>query len=206
MDGTFEWVVVILAAALVVAMVTFALLTTVRSRRLRERFGPEYERAVEQADGDRRRAESELKGRLVRHRALTLRPLSPAARGRYQRQWKEAQAGFVDAPAEAVEHAQLLVNGLMTERGYPDGDDGVERLDLVSVEHPQSVERYRKAQALHDGIGASADTATATEDRRQALLHYKAVLTSLLGSGDGQETGRANETEPARQESEEEAA
>jgi hypothetical protein len=173
------WILII-AGVVLVAVAVWAADRSMRSRRLQQRFGPEYQREVERAGGDRRQAESALGDRVSRREELELRPLSPAARDAYRVRWEEAQAEFVDEPEAAVEHAQTLLDEVMTECGYPIGEAVEERVDLVSVDHPEVVEHYRVAYRLHRDSGAIGDTAVSTEDRRQAMVYYRALFDELL--------------------------
>jgi len=166
-------VVVVIVAAAVVAWVMY----DARSRRLRQRFGAEYDRLVDEL-GSRRKAEAELGLRQRRVRDLDIRPLNAAAQARYAQQWAAIQERFVDAPQEAVTQAQRLVMTVMKERGYPtEGDDQV--LADLSVEHASVVDHYRAAY----GISQRAAGGTAsTEDLRQAMIHYRALFQELLGA------------------------
>lgn len=177
------WILIIAGVVLVAAAV-WAVGRNMRSRRLQQRFGPEYQREVERAGGDRRQAESALDERVSRREELELRPLSPAARDSYRARWEEAQAEFVDEPEAAVAHAQALLDEVMTECGYPIGEAVDERVDLVSVDHPEVVEHYRLAYRLHRDSGAIDDAAVSTEDRRQAMVHYRALFDELLDGSD----------------------
>jgi hypothetical protein len=173
---TWAWIVIIVAAVLVVCAVALAVLRGRRSRQLRQGFGPEYERTVERAGG-RRAGERELVHREKRHEALDIRPLSPQARERYAQAWEVTQTRFVDDPSGAVAEADALVRQVMKERGYPT-DDFQQRAADISVEHPQLVERYRTAH----GIAQSSKRGQAsTEDLRQSVRHYRALFDELLG-------------------------
>jgi hypothetical protein len=144
-----------------------------RSRRLRNRFGPEYDRSLESAD-NRRAAERELTEREKRHAQLKLEPLSVAARARYTEEWAHLQERFVDEPVDALADADALVNSVMRERGYPaEGYD--QQVADLSVEHGDMVEHYRHAHGVHDR--AEGDT----EDMRKALVNYRAVFRALVG-------------------------
>jgi hypothetical protein len=176
--ATWIWIVIVVAAVLVVGMVVAGALRARRTRQLREGFGPEYDRTVEQSGG-RRDAERELADRRKRHEALDIRPLSDAARDRYVQEWQRTQARFVDDPSGAVTDADVLVQRVMKERGYP-VDDFEQRAADISVEHPELVERYRTA----DGIARANERGTATtEDLRQSVRHYRALFEQLLGAG-----------------------
>jgi hypothetical protein len=144
-----------------------------RSRRLRNRFGPEYERSLEGTD-NRRAAERELAAREKRHSQLNLRPLSVAARARYNEQWARLQERFIDEPADAVGDADELVHAVMRDRGYPTDDFDQQAADL-SVEHASVVGDYRDAHRIR-GRGDAQ-----TEDLRQAFVHYRTIFRELVG-------------------------
>jgi hypothetical protein len=170
--------IAIIVVVVVVVLVTAAM-ATARRRRLQRRFGPEYERVVEEKHS-RLKAESELAGRQRRVQHLDIRPLSATARAKYAAEWEAAQERFVDRPRHAVAEARLLVVAVMKERGYPTEDHNQIAADL-SVEHAVALEHYRAA--LH--ITANAETGDApTEDLRQAMVHYRAVFSELLGQQD----------------------
>lgn len=142
---------------------------------LRERFGPEYERAVVDI-GNRRRAERELEHREERVRSLDIRPLAPEQRARFADHWRRVQARFVDAPTDAIRDADSLVSDVMQARGYPVGDFDQRAAD-ISVDHPRVVENYRDARAIAQ---RSSRGEASTEDLRQAMVHYRALFEDLL--------------------------
>jgi hypothetical protein len=146
-----------------------------RSRRLRNRFGPEYDRHLENAE-NRRVAERELAEREKRHAQLSLRPLSDTARARYTEQWTRVQEQFVDDPVQAVAGAEDLVHGVMRDRGYPMEGFEQQAADL-SVEHADVVDGYRTA---HEIRGRQANT----EELRTALVHYRTMFHELVGHSD----------------------
>ncbi|TDW21267.1 hypothetical protein [Kribbella kalugense] len=163
-------VVVILAAA--------ALLFTYQRRRsgeLQQRFGPEYERTVEES-GDRRSAERELRGRERRVSQLEITPLSPESASAYRAEWAKVQQSFVDRPAGAVADADRLVLRMMREAGYP-VDDFDQRANDISVEHPDVAAHYREA---HRVAVADARGEADTEDLRQAVSSYRHLVDALL--------------------------
>src|SRR5690242_4459042 len=144
------WIVIGVAIGLAVAGIVAAVVVSgrrARARRdLRRDFGPEYDRAV--ADSPTRRdAEAELLERKQRRDLLDIRPLEPDAAVRYEREWHEIQARFVDDPETAVGDGDRLVQQVMGDRGYPVSDFDA-RADLVSVDHPQVVENYRIAHRI----------------------------------------------------------
>ena len=69
--------------------------------------------------------------------------------------------------------ADALLGEVMRERGYPVEDFEQQAAD-VSVDHPEVVENYRKAHAIH------AERKASTEDLRQAMVHYRALFAELL--------------------------
>jgi hypothetical protein len=169
--------VVIIVALVVIVAALAAVAEMTRRRRLKQQFGPEYERAVAEQNG-RLRAEAELTSRQRRVRQLDIRPLDEAARTKYIADWTAVQEHFVDSPQTAVTEAQELVTRVMTERGYPTEDDDQVLADL-SVEHAQTVGHFRAAQEIATSAAAGQ---AATEDMRQALIHYRALFSDLLGA------------------------
>jgi FtsZ-interacting cell division protein ZipA len=180
------WVWIAIAIAVIIVLV--ALWSATRARRtrsLRDRFGREYDRTVEQA-GDRREAEQELREREKRHEELDLRPLDPEVRDRYLEEWEATQGRFVDDPTGAVKEADTLVQRVMRERGYP-VDDFDQRAADISVEHPELVEKYRTAH----GIAQSSERGEAsTEDLRHSVRHYRALFVELLEVSNGNSRSR----------------
>jgi hypothetical protein len=173
--------IILLAVLVIVAIAAVAFLATRQrdSRRLRERFGPEYERAVEHAH-NRAEAEKDLRERQERVDALDIRALQPAQRDSYAERWREVQAMFVDDPGNAVDQADRLIGEVMRARGYPVGDFDQRAAD-ISVNHPQVVDHYRTAHsiAVKRRSGESA-----TEQLRQAFVHYRALFADLLETTD----------------------
>ena len=168
-------VIAIVVVVLLLALLAFFAGRQRRSRRLQDRFGPEYDRTVEQA-GDRRAAEAELQERAERRQQLEIVPLEPEARTRYIEAWRNTQAQFVDEPAEATREADRLITSVMRDRGYP-VDDFEQRAADISVDHPQVVDDYRAAHAI---AVANDRSEASTEDLRQALVHYRSLFEELL--------------------------
>ncbi|MDQ7907866.1 hypothetical protein RB614_25410 [Phytohabitans sp. ZYX-F-186] len=144
---------------------------------LRHRFGPEYDRLVAERAG-RSAAERELRERERRHAELDRRPLRPESRARYAAQWEEIQIRFVESPVEAVNAAEDLVGRMAAERGYPAGDFE-EQAAYLSVEHARSLDHYRRAHAVREAVDRGESD---TERLREALVHYREMVTELLGS------------------------
>lgn len=187
MDPMILIVCIVALAAIAVAGALYASRLRRRSKDLRARFGPEYDRAVE-AHHDRRAAELELAAREQRVRSLQLRPLSQEERGRYADAWAAVQRRFVDDPIGAVTDAHRLLEEVLVQRGYP-AQSFEEEVALLSVHHPASVQHYRAAHALAhrqtDGDGA-------TEENRQAVIHYRALFEELLEEDDHRARGFVN--------------
>ena len=178
--ASWVWILIVIAAVVVVAVIAVA----ARQRRtaaLRQRFGPEYDRAVQARQG-RRPAEADLRDREKQRARLDIRPLPEELRARFAEEWREVQERFVDQPAEAVVAADRLVHSVMEKRGYPMGDFEAQA-DLVSVDHPAVVENYRFAHGIHE---RAQQQRASTEDLREALLRYRSLFDELLQPGDGQ--------------------
>lgn len=172
MDTTMVLVIVL---ALVAAGVVIWLLQRQRSLRLRERFGPEYERTRAEV-GDVRRAEAVLAAREKRVEKLHIRALTPEEASRFGEVWRHVQTLFVDSPKGAIHEADHLVHEVMATRGYPMADFDQRTAD-ISVDHPAVVEHYRAARA----IAIRNDSGDVnTEDLRQAVIHYRALFDDLL--------------------------
>jgi hypothetical protein len=142
---------------------------------LRQKFGSEYERAV-QEHGSGRKAEAKLTDREKRIEKLTIRELDAVEHERFSRQWESVQARFVDSPKGAVAEADDLLSSLMKVRGYPVSEFD-QRADDMSVDHPRVVENYRSAHAIALRVGK--DQAT-TEDLRVAMIHYRSLFQELV--------------------------
>src|SRR5262245_28327192 len=149
-----------------------------RTKELRSRFGPEYQRAV-RSEGDASAAEKVLHQREQRVARLKIVPLNEEQRSRFADKWEREQAHFVDEPRAAVEAADRLVADLMRARGYP-VSDFEQRVADVSVDHPVVVENYRVA---HDIAVRDSQEPVSTEDLRNAMLHYRALFADLLHDG-----------------------
>jgi hypothetical protein len=172
--ATLVWVVIVIVVAAAIALVAVG----ARKRRtamLRDRFGPEYDRAVESRDG-RRAAEADLRAREKQRAQFDIKPLPEATRLRFTDEWRDVQERFVDQPAQAATSADTLITHVMEARGYPMRDFDAQA-DLVSVDHPDTVENYRFAHAVRQ---RSQTEQVGTEDLREALLRYRSLFDELL--------------------------
>jgi hypothetical protein len=168
------WVLLVIAIV-VVGVVAWMAWQRQRTEQLKERFGPEYDRAVA-TSGERGDAEKELLAREKRHEQLDIRPLSDASRDRFRDEWQSVQARFVDDPEGAVRDADGLVARVMTERGYPTDADPGTRADELSVEHAGVVGEYRRGHALLDELDGDDDT----EKLREAMQCFRTAFEELL--------------------------
>lgn len=176
--GLIIALIVIVAVAVVAAALILLARRPQGGRTLRRRFGPEYDRAVAQHDGDARAAERDLAERVKRHGALREQPLEPAARDEYAARWGAVQERFVDSPQEAVAEADRLVAELAGARGFPDGERYEEQLDALSVHHGHHVHGYRR---VHQATYAPAsDARGGTEELRASMVEARALFEDLL--------------------------
>lgn len=179
MDPRAMWLVVAVVA-IVAAALGWYWGRAQRTKRLRHRFGDEYDRTVHQ-QGDLRRAEAALEARTRRVERLHIRPLHEDDQRRYSTAWREVQTRFVDDPKGAVTAADRLVAEVMSARGYPVGDFEQRAAD-ISVDHPDIVENYRSAHTIYR---SQHNGNISTEDARQAFVHYRALFDRLLGVDGG---------------------
>ena len=177
---TWEVITLVIVVAVVIVL-AFAVVAVVSKRRrrahLRERFGPEYDRAV--STSGRRDGESRLSEVEKEHEELAIRDLPVAARERYLEDWRQAEARFVNDPAEAARAAEQLVARLLGDRGYPVNGDTEASVAHVAVDHPDVAERYRHGQAMIEN-----DADDNTENLRKAMIDFRSVLDELVGSGE----------------------
>lgn len=171
---------VMIGVATIVLIVVIAVLLSRRARikhseRLRNRFGPEYDRVVAER-GNQVEAEKALEQREKRWSKLIIRPLSAGDREHFSEAWRAVQARFVDAPGEAVTEADRLLEQVMAQRGYPVGNFEQQATDL-SVDHPHVVQNYRAAREIAERQRGGR---ASTEDLREALIQYRTLYDELL--------------------------
>jgi hypothetical protein len=177
LDSNSTWIVVGLFAAVLVLVFAAVAVRRTRGRRaeLMNRFGPEYDRAVNEF-GSPAKAERELAARARRVEHMHFRDLTEADRVKFSSAWSRIQAQFVDDPVAAVAGANELIKQVMVARGYP--SDGFEqRAADLSVDHPEVVQHYRAARALSV---PSRGKQVNTEELRQAVVHYRVLFADLL--------------------------
>jgi hypothetical protein len=181
MDNTTVVIIVAFFASAVLVAIGVAIWLATRQRRTRElrsKFGPEYNRMA-RAEGDATRAENLLREREKRVRKLEITPLTTEQRNEFADEWERVQAQFVDDPTAAVVHANALVQVVMKARGYP-VVDFEQRVADVSVDHPAVAQNYRIA---HDIAARNEREDVGMEKLREAMLHYRALFADLLHDG-----------------------
>jgi len=196
MNATTIVIIAFFATAIIVAIAMGIWLFTKnrRTKELRSKFGPEYNRMA-RSEGDAARAEHLLQERQKRVKKLDITPLTERQRHDFADKWEHAQARFVDDPAAAVADADVLVKEVMNIRGYPVADFE-QRVADVSVDHPAVVQNYRLAHGIairheREDVGI--------EKLREAMIHYRALFADLLHDGGLQPVRQVMPEEKARQ-------
>src|SRR5258708_40177087 len=100
MTSTQVLVAVAAVVALVVVLAVILALRKRHTRTLADRFGPEYDRALETA-GERTKAEAELDARTKRVEHLQIRPLTTTEHERFAGLWRSAHARVLARPRTA---------------------------------------------------------------------------------------------------------
>jgi len=174
--NTTETIGIVIVVILIIALVAATVRIATTRRQLRDRFGDEYDRVATEKGG-KAAAEAELRRRERRHSTLPLRDLSQEQLSTYRSLWTELQARFLDDPVHAVQQADKLVARIVADRGYP-VVDYQDRLAHLSVDHSRVLGNYRSAHDIH--LRNDSGQAT-TEELRQAMVDYRAIITDLLG-------------------------
>jgi hypothetical protein len=175
MDQSSALIIAVVVVLAVLAIVGWLFARKRRTKQLRERFGPEYDRVVRK-EGDLRRGEGILEFRAKKREQLRIVPLSDAVRSDFTNRWTRVQSRFVDDPKGAVTDADQLVSEVMHVRGYPVANFE-QQAEFISVDHPVVVQNYRAAHeiALRHSQGKAS-----TEDLRKAMVHYRSLFEELL--------------------------
>ncbi|MEV6651980.1 hypothetical protein [Streptomyces sp. NPDC051219] len=183
-------IILVVVAVLILALVAARPLAAGRrgpgGRDLRRHFGPEYERAVAQHDGDTKAAEKDLGERLRLHQGLEVRPLTTEAHTQYVAAWAGIQEKFVDSPAHAVADADRLLVRLARDRGFPD-DEHDARVAALSVHHPHQVDGFRQ---IHAAARRASEGQAGTEELRETLVRARALFEELAADPTAAGNGR----------------
>jgi len=168
-------VILLIVAIAAIAVAAWAYLERQKTLKLRNKYGPEYDRLAEEQHSARG-AESILTQREKRVSKFPIRSLRDDERARFAAEWRLVQEQFVDNPRQAVARADQLINEALKARGYPMGEFEQQAADL-SVQYPLVVENYRKAHqiALDDQRGAAG-----TEELRKAMQYYRSLFEDVL--------------------------
>ena len=175
MNGTYLIIAVVVILVIMGIILGFGFSRRQRTKRYQNKFGPEYDRTVENA-GNEKKAQAELAERQKHVESLNVRPLSVGERERYLAEWKAVQAKFVDQPGQATVEADHLIMEVMKVRSYPVSDFEQRAADL-SVNYPELVSNYRAARAI--ALKNEQHSAN-TEELRQAFIYYRSLFDELL--------------------------
>ena len=146
-----------------------------QTKRLKDRFGPEYDRMVNEV-GDKRQVENELQARLAHVEQLNIRSLTAEEVNRFALEWQSTQTEFVDEPQASLQKADRLIREVMKVKGYP-VEDFEQRAADISVDYPDLVTDYR---GLHMIAVKEDDDQVSTEEMRQAMVHGRALFENLV--------------------------
>ena len=179
MDLTDTTTIIIVAVLFLVigVVLTMAMTRFQRTRRLRDRFGPEYDRTLERV-GNKRSVEDELEARLAHVQELNIRALTAEEINRFTLAWQATQTEFVDQPLASVKKADQLIQDVMRTRGYP-VEDFEQRAADISVDYPDVVINYRE---LHEIATRGDREKISTEEMRQAMVHGRELFERLVQS------------------------
>ena len=183
LTNTTQLVLVAVVFLVLGVLVALALTRVQRTKQLKERFGPEYDRAMSEL-GDKRQAEEELAARLAHVNTLQIRPLTAEEVNRYALNWQETQTEFVDEPLTALQKADRLIREVMKAKGYP-VEDFEQRAADISVDYPELVTDYR---GLHLIAVKQKEDEVGTEEMRQAMVHGRALFENLISKDTNIET------------------
>jgi hypothetical protein len=172
---------VLIGVVIVVALAAYFIFRNRRTAALRDTFGDEYDRTLDDA-GSRAKAEAALHERQERVAKLDIRPLDERERSEFARDWRNTKAVFVDSPVEAVHHADRLLADIMQARGYPMANFD-RRYEDLTVDHGEVARHYREG---HDVVLRHGKGQASTEDLRQAMIHFEALFDDLVNEVSGE--------------------
>lgn len=171
---------IILAIIVFAALGGTVLSSLMRRRRLRKRFGPEYDKVVAQHES-RREGEAELRLRKRRIKKLSLAELSTEDRERAKGSLRNGLA-FRSASSKhrlrrspRRSRSSELSCGSVATRSRTIEQTVADR----SVEHARVLDRFRSAHAISQK--AAADQIS-TEELRTAMLYCRELFDQLLAT------------------------
>src|SRR5512132_673720 len=142
------WIVIVVVALALLGFVAWTLVTKRRTDQLQSRFGPEYERTVEQAE-TRREAESELSARMKHRKELEIQPVSTETADRYAHAWRDERGRERCRPARhAFDAGARLSDGRLRTAGGGRFRGSSERGRKLP-RRPYGVDRERAGQGGH---------------------------------------------------------
>ena len=105
------------------------------------------------------------------------RALSPVDREAFSMEWATVERRFADDPAAAIGTADLLVNRVMTDCGYPMTNFEQKTADGSAI-YPAPIEGYR---AAHEIVTRHHDGGAGAEELQQAMVRFRSLFDALLG-------------------------
>jgi len=180
--STTQLVLVAIVFLIIGVVIAMAVMRVQRTKRLKERFGPEYDRLMNEM-GDKRKAEDELDARVAHVNTLDIRQLTAEEVNRYALEWQKIQTEFVDDPLIALQKGDRLIREVMKTRGYP-VEDFEQRAADISVDYPELVTDYR---GMHMIAIKEAEDKVTTEEMRQAMVHGRALFENLVSTAPEEE-------------------
>jgi hypothetical protein len=182
LSPTEIFVAIVAVAGLVLVIVALVMRASRRRHQeLVQRFGPEYERVVDEY-GSEKQADRELLARERRIKRLQVHALRERERAAFLARWNEVQARFFDDPVASVRQAEELIKAVMDATGY-ELDDFEQRVADLSVEHATVVQHYRAARALlatNLAVPPGTPGRPDVDELRQAVVHYRALFMDLV--------------------------
>ena len=173
------WIVLAIAALIVLALVAWA---AARKRRSVAAAGPvriRCDRTVEHTES-RRDAERELRERGGGTDDLGIRPLPEAARRRYADEWGACRRGSSSNPRARSARPTGSCTAWTTV-AIRARTTGSQRAAGVSVDYPEVVENYREGHGLwHPYRSSEGDGKGDTEDLRLAMTRFRGLFDELL--------------------------
>ncbi|MDP9405405.1 MAG: hypothetical protein M3O86_02220 [Actinomycetota bacterium] len=176
MDPQTLRIIIIAAAVVVVVLLVLAVLRARRKRRerdeLRQRYGPEYERTVQQR-GSQRAAVRDLRAREQEREQLSLRNLNDADRELVRRHMASLQYRFVEDPADVLLGTDRVATEVLRAKGYPVAENRERALRLFSVDYPKEAEAIRSVMERNHGGDVTR--------MRETFVGVRAALQEVTG-------------------------